>query len=59
MQVGSIPEELKEEWEVKITHMTENKHFATEDALDPIQHVCFREMYLNVFIKFNKTETFR
>jgi len=59
LEVGSIPETLKEEWAIKLEEMKGNKHFASEDVLDSVQHVCFQEMYLNVFIKFNKTEQFK
>jgi len=59
LEVGSIPEQLREEWEVRLIEMRENKHFASDDVLDAIQHVCFNEMYLNTFIKFNKTPKFR
>mmetsp|Transcript_25961 Transcript_25961/g.51744 ORF Transcript_25961/g.51744 Transcript_25961/m.51744 type:complete len:669 (+) Transcript_25961:261-2267(+) len=54
-EVGSIPEEARLEWAEKVKEFRKNKHFATEDVLDEIQHICFTEMYLNTYMAFKKT----
>jgi len=58
-EVGSISEELRNEWAEKVKEFRQNKHLATEDCLDDIQHICFTEMYLNSYMPFKKTIEFQ
>ncbi|GMH96890.1 hypothetical protein TrVE_jg7607 [Triparma verrucosa] len=58
-EVGSISEEIRLEWDEKIKEFRKNKHMATEDVLDGIQHTCFTEMYLNTYMPFKRTDEYK